>query len=262
MASGYGDLKIDGVLIKCLHDQIAANKIDVVLLDPLITLHGVPEQDNSKMDRVIRIFADIADAQNCAIGISHHMRKMAIGMDEDYDISDMRGASAIKDAARAARVLNRISKSEADKAGILLHERSRYIRVDRAKGNNSRAAAARWLTFTDVTIDNGDEVGVLVPWQYPGQDGPPSEERDRAEQTAEHVFMTLLARYVQADRTVSDSVGKNYAPNLFAEEREAMIAKIGKAALKAAMNRLFEKGRIKVLKEGSGGKSSRKLVPA
>jgi RecA-family ATPase len=214
------------------------------------------------MDQVIRIFAEIADVQSCAIGISHHMLKMAIGVDVDYDVSDMRGASAIKDAARAVRVLNRMAKSDANNAGVLSHERSRYIRVDRAKGNNSKATAARWLTFADVTIANGDEVGVLVPWQYSGQAGPPSEERDRAEQMAEHVFLTFLARYLQVGRRVSESSGKNYAPSLFAEEREAKMAKVSKAALKGAMDRLFEKGLIKVDTKGSGGKASRAIALA
>src|SRR5262249_15972097 len=63
VANGYNDLRLDRPLIACINDEIARNAIDLSSFDPLITLHGVSEQDNNKMDTVIRIFAGIADAQ-------------------------------------------------------------------------------------------------------------------------------------------------------------------------------------------------------
>jgi hypothetical protein len=39
--------------------------------------------------------------------------------------------------------------------------------------------------------------------------------------------------------------GNHNAPHVFWKEREAKIAKVGKAALDAAMRRLFEKGKIR-----------------
>ena len=75
VAKGYSELKIDAPLIKCIEGEIERNEIDIAILDPLVTLHGVPEQDNSKMDTVVR-FASIADAQDCAIELAHHTRKL------------------------------------------------------------------------------------------------------------------------------------------------------------------------------------------
>lgn len=124
VAQGYTNLDINRELINRINTQIEENQIDVVTLDPLITLHGVPESDNTKMDSVIRIFAGIADAHDCAIEISHHMRKPAAGSNGDYGAADIRGASAIHDAVRSARILNRMAEKEANDLGLQEHERA------------------------------------------------------------------------------------------------------------------------------------------
>jgi RecA-family ATPase len=131
VATGYSDLRIDQPLIALINKNIEQNGIDLATLDPLITLHGVPETDNTKMDMVIRIFAGIADAQDCAIELAHHTRKMPAGNGGgDYGGADMRGASATHDAVRAVRVLNRMSDRDAQDLSIPEHERARYFRVD------------------------------------------------------------------------------------------------------------------------------------
>ena len=56
------------------------------------------------------------------------------------------------------------------------------------------------------------------------------------------------------------SVSHNYAPTVFAKEREARVAKVGKRALADAMRRLFEANRIRVEETGSGGKRKVRLV--
>jgi hypothetical protein len=105
VAKGYGDLRVDNLLVRCVSEQIAKHEIDVAILDPLVTLHGVEERDNGKMDTVVRIFAAIADAQTCSIELAHHTRKQLAGSTADYGVDDMRGASSVKDAVRAARML-------------------------------------------------------------------------------------------------------------------------------------------------------------
>src|SRR5262249_10884635 len=110
------------------------------ILDPLVTLHGVPENNSGQMDRVIRIFTGIADSQNCSIDLSHHTRKLLPGSSEDYGIDDMRGAGAVKDAMRAVRMLNVMGPKDAEAAGIMDIERTNYFRIDRAKANNSGRA--------------------------------------------------------------------------------------------------------------------------
>jgi RecA-family ATPase len=263
VAQGYSNLNIDHRLVKCIMESIGDNRIDVATFDPLVTLHGVPENDTGKMDTVVRIFAKLADSQNCAIELSHHTRKLLPGSNDDYGIDDMRGAGSLKDAMRAVRMLNFMSKADADGAGIGELERTSYFRVDRAKGNNSPPAkSAIWRKFVNVDLPNSDEVGVIIPWTFPGHDAPPSPEREEAERKAEHVFMELLARFTLAGRFVNDRAGPANAPNLFAKEREAKMAKVSKVALADAMRRLFETGRIKIEAYGRSDRPSFKIVAA
>jgi RecA-family ATPase len=260
VAHGYSELKIDEPLIKCITAEVKRNEIDVAVLDPLVTLHGVPEGDNSKMDHVIRIFASIADGQECAVELAHHTRKLPPGANgTDYVASDIRGATATRDAVRAARMLNQMTEKDAENTGIPEHERVAYFRVDRVKGNNSPAAKAVWRRFVNVVLPNTDEVGVVVPWEFPGQ-GAPSEQMAAAEQAAETMFMQLLVRFTVEGRVASDRSGMNSASLQFSREPEAKAAGISKAALNAAMRRLFAKKRIRAEDSGGTGHKTHRIV--
>jgi RecA-family ATPase len=240
-------LQTDHRLVKCITEAIGDNRIDVAILDPLVTLHGVPENNPGQMDQVIRIFTRLADSRNCAIDLSHHTRKLGPGAGgDDVTIDDMRGAGAVKDAMRAVRMLNVMSPKDAESAGLMELERTNYFRIDRAKANYSGPAkTATWRQFMNVDLPNGDGVGVVTPWLFPGQDGTPSPEKAEAERKAEHIFLETLRRLTLAGRSVGER-GPYNAPHVFAKEREAKIAKVGKAALNAAMVRLFDRGKIRI----------------
>src|SRR5262249_11855073 len=100
------------------------------------------------------------------------------------------------------------------------------------------------------------------PWEFPGADSAPSPEKAEAERKAEHIFMELLARLTLEDRAVGDGPGWSYAPSVFAKEREAKLAKVGKAALADAMRRLFETGKIRNEILGPPSRERRKIVIA
>jgi RecA-family ATPase len=251
VAASYSQVQVqtDHRLVKCIAEQIGDNKIDAAGFDPLVTLHAVSEKDPGKMDGVIRIFAGIADTQNCAIDLSHHTRKLPPGSgdgDVFYDIDDARGVKAITDAMRAVRLLNYMSKQDAENAGLMEMERTSYFRIDRGKANYSAPAkTVTWRRFVNIDLPNGDAVGVIAPWLFPGQDGMPSPEKMEHERKAEHVFLEILRRRALAGRFVNEK-GPHSAPAEFAREREAKVAKVGKAALAAAMRRLFDKGKIRL----------------
>jgi RecA-family ATPase len=260
VAKGYSNLVIDTRLIKHITEAIGDNQIDAATLDPLVTLHGVPENDTGKMDTVVRIFASITDTQDCAIELSHHTRKLLAGSSADYVVDDMRGAGSMKDAMRAVRMLNLMTKTDAESTGIPEHERPSYFRVDRVKANNAPpASAAIWRRFVNVDLPNGDEVGVVVPWEFPGQGAAPSPEKAEAERKAEEVFLRLLDRFVREERNVSDR-GPQAAPTVFAKEAEAKGAKLGKAVLADAMRRLFAAGRIRIETYGRPSREYRRIV--
>jgi RecA-family ATPase len=262
VAKGYSSLEINSVLVRQISAAISDNRIDVAIFDPLVTLHSVSEMDPGKMDAVIRVFAGIADENDAGIELAHHMRKPAAGAAAtDYDVHDIRGVGAITDAVRAARVLNRMNEKDAEAAGCTEPERLSRFRVDRAKGNYSPAQAATWRQFVSVELANGDDVGVVAPWNFPGQ-GERTPEKAAADQKAEHVFLQLLDKFLARGINVSAKVGPNYAPSKFAEEREATTVKVAKAALKGAMNRLLDAGRIRAEPFGRGDRPSQhRLIP-
>ena len=80
----------------------------------------------------------------------------------------MRAPRRLKDAVRAARMLNQMMAKDAEEVGIPEHERGYYFRVDRVKGNNPPSKAV-WRRFVNVELPNTDEVGVVEPWDFPGQ---------------------------------------------------------------------------------------------
>ena len=114
VAKGYANLEIDGNLVRQISEVIAGNRIDVAIFDPLVSLHSVSEMDTGKMDAVIRLFAGIGGENNASIDLAHHVRKLPPGATADYEVQDIRGVTAITDAVRAARVLNRMSEKDAE----------------------------------------------------------------------------------------------------------------------------------------------------
>jgi RecA-family ATPase len=70
--------------------------------------------------------------------------------------------------------------------------------------------------------------------------GVSSLEKAAIEARAEQIFLDLLRRFVRNGRNVSDRPrANNYAPTVFADEREAKAEKIWKKDLDGAMARLF-----------------------
>jgi hypothetical protein len=240
VANGYNELKIDAVLVHEITQTVLDHQIDLFVADPLVTLHGVPESDNGKMDQVIRVFTKIADTCNCSILLTHHTRKL-YGGETAHSTDDARGASAIRDAVRSMRVLNVMSESEAQKLGIDEFERLLYFRVDQGK-NNTRPPAkkASWYKLESIVLANGDDVGVVATWECPTDASPEINRK------AENVFLAILDRLTLAGRYVNDASGMGYAPNAFAKEPEAKRAKVGKGALVEAMHRLFMYGVIRI----------------
>ena len=264
VAGGNGNLTIDTASIAQITETIVENQIDVVIFDPLVAMHGVAENDNVRMSEVIHIFGDIAAKCDCAIDLCHHTRKPSAGIEEkEFNSDDSRGASAVRAAVRASRVFNRMSKAEAEKAGLSEEDRVFYIRIDRGKANYlPPATKATWFHLQSVELLNGEQVGTIAPWEFPGQDGAPSAARAAANDTAEHIFLGLLARLTLEGRTVSERPGVNYAPRLFAQEPEAKKAKVSKAALEAAMLRLFAAKRIQVDDTVTRGRRVHRLIAA
>ncbi|WP_052714626.1 helicase RepA family protein [Paracoccus sp. S4493] len=157
-------------VVSALIEALRSRKIDVLIVDPFVSVHSMPENDNGAMDAAVKAFALIADRTGCAIDLVHHSRKLN-GADADIDAA--RGGSAIAGAVRAARVLNVMNTETAEVFGISGDERRSYVRVDDAKANLAPASAARWFRLSGQALGNStddrpeDFVAVADSWTPP-----------------------------------------------------------------------------------------------
>ena len=158
-------------VVDALKAEIKAKRADVVVIDPLVKAHQVPENDNGAVDMVCTAFANIADECDCAFDLIHHVRKTN---GAEVTVEDGRGAVALLAACRSARALNRMSKDEAEKAGVV--EARGYFRAENGKGNLAPPEKAEWFNLcsvplgngdVDLPFDNGDQVAVAVSWEWP-----------------------------------------------------------------------------------------------
>lgn len=171
-----GETVLNSKDIDDLTREIEDRGVDVALLDPFVTLHSVPESSNDAIDDVATALAKVANTTGAAIGIVAHSRKQAPGSNAELTADDNRGASALVNKARVARVLNRMTKEEAEQAGIEPNARLRYFRVggDGNKQNLTPPSEDKsWRYNASVTLPNGDgeewgdSVRVVTQWLWP-----------------------------------------------------------------------------------------------
>lgn len=144
--------------------QLLERQIDVLTIDPFVSSHEVSENDNRAIDAVVKAWGRIADECNCSINLVHHVRK---GNGSETNADSARGAKALVDAARSVNVFNRMSPDEASLAGIAEDLRGFYFRVQNDKANLAPPDKASWYRMNNVSLDNGDQVGVACPWKWP-----------------------------------------------------------------------------------------------
>jgi hypothetical protein len=167
--NGRRQVVVDEDLFAGLAAEIKRRKIDVLVIDPLKRAHQVDENDNTAVDMVVKAFAGIADEANCAVMLLHHTRKAGGG---EITAETSRGAKSLVDGCRSVRVLNGMSKEEAERAGVNDHRR--YFRVYPDKLNLAPPPdVSDWFKLESVHLGNGrdgsagDNVGVATPWQWP-----------------------------------------------------------------------------------------------
>ena len=164
-----GDLVVATPVVEAMVKVILKRKIDVLIIDPFVSSHRVSENDNNAIERVVKLWAQIADATNCSVNLVHHSRKTN---GAEVTVEDGRGAVALLAAARSARALNQMSEVEAGKYGI--ENRRYYFRADNGKSNlTPPPEGAHWYRLQSVTLPNGpmgtdgDKVGVVTSWELP-----------------------------------------------------------------------------------------------
>ncbi|EZP79509.1 Plasmid and phage replicative helicase [Novosphingobium resinovorum] len=152
--------------------EIEARKIDVLIVDPFVSSHEVPENDNSKIDKVAKRWKRLASETKTSIVLVHHTKKMG---GREARAEDSRGAVALINVARSTLVLNSMSSEEAERFGINDRaEQRRLVRVDDDKPNRAPPESAWWFRKASVDLGNGDSthragdsVGAAAAWSPP-----------------------------------------------------------------------------------------------
>jgi phage/plasmid primase-like uncharacterized protein len=157
-------VKIMAPIVDAIVAEIKARGVDVLTIDPFVSSHEVSENDNKAIDIVAKEWARIADICNCSINLVHHIRKLN---GAEATAESARGAISLIAAARSVLVYNRMSKEEAESAGLPPEEASFIFRTTNDKANLSPPEKADWYRMVNVNLNNGDQVGVACPWQWP-----------------------------------------------------------------------------------------------
>jgi AAA domain len=143
------------------------NRLDVWIIDPLVSFHSVPENDNVAMDVLIKgAFGTIAEETASAGELCHHPGKAKPGQAETV-VEDARGASAVIWAVRSARVLNFMTPEEATKLGIPEDQRRMHIRIANGKANMGPLGKAVWMKLVLEPLPNGDVIACASSWKPP-----------------------------------------------------------------------------------------------
>ncbi|MFD1984209.1 AAA family ATPase [Mesorhizobium newzealandense] len=150
-------------VIDALVAEIVANGIDVLIVDPFVSSHGLPENDNAAIDAAVKAWGRVAGRGNCSVELVHHARKLN---GDTISAESARGGSAFVDGCRAVRVINRMSEEEAARLGI--DEARRYFFMLADKQNMAPPADKRdWYQLVSVPLANGDNVAAVDRWTPP-----------------------------------------------------------------------------------------------
>ena len=170
MAKGtYSGALVLEPVVEAIVAECVAQQIDVLTIDPFVSCHHVSENDNGAIDAVVKAWGRVAGAGNCAIELVHHARKL--GVDAEVAAESARGAVALIAACRDVRVLNRMTKEEAERAGVEKHRL--YFRSYSDKANLAPPAdVSKWYRLTGRRPQNGppgesDDVQAVVGWNWP-----------------------------------------------------------------------------------------------
>jgi hypothetical protein len=150
-------------VVDALVEELRARRIDVLILDPFVSSHSLNENDNRAIDMVAKEWARISGLCDMSINLVHHIRKQP----SEATADSSRGAKSLTDACRSVIVYNRMSKEEAEQAGISPKQARFHFRIQNDKANLAPMEDADWFRMNNVELENGDDVGVACSWQWP-----------------------------------------------------------------------------------------------
>jgi hypothetical protein len=168
------DVAIVAPRVEQLKRAIVANAIDVLIVDPVVSTHRVPENDNGAINEVAEAWAQIAEECNVSVELIHHTKKVEAG--RTVTATDARGGSALVAACRSVRELNHMTDEQAESAAVNAEERLTIKALTWGKTNLTLPPATpRWKRLVDVALGNWtgelaqgqDHQAVMTEWAWP-----------------------------------------------------------------------------------------------
>jgi hypothetical protein len=152
-------------------EKLRAIKAVLLIVDPFNHAHTLEDGNSNVMvAQLASEIARIAAESMVAALVLHHLRKGSTG-----NADDLMGAVMLRATFRAARILVRMTSTEAEELKVPAAEAWRYSRIASSKENYAPPPdRATWYKFESVKLANGtelypdgDSVQVVTPWTPP-----------------------------------------------------------------------------------------------
>jgi hypothetical protein len=256
LARSNGKVTFSDAAIAKISGRVQDLAIDVVIFDPLVATHGLQENDNVNLAKLVRALDHkIAKPCNCAIEIIHHTRKPGVAQDS-LTADDIRGAGGIVYSTRSGRLLIPMSAQEAGKHGIPGDERYSYFRLERAKANMARRGTICWLHLIERPVQNGPNGSygdvVTIPTMWTPTDLGNAVTDTVAAAIREEIGRGEWRRDQRAANWAGKLIGRRL--NLDMETNE------GKNQAKQVLSALTKKGVLKVVDRTDDQRKFREFV--
>jgi RecA-family ATPase len=237
-AEGRDGLITNDDMLAAMTRKIKENNIGAVILDPFVSAHLVNENNNGSIQAVVAMLRKLARDTNSSVQLVHHIRK---GNGDDATIDSVRGAGSLIGAARAARVINRITPEDAMALGVDENEALGIFRVDDGKANLAPPSdKAVYRRMQSVEIANGEHIGVATEFKLPDLfDGVTADNARNVQK---------LVNEAEANQTPykANVQAKQYVGHAVAEELKLDMEKAGdKAKVKAIVKQWMKTNVLK-----------------
>lgn len=132
----YALLNADQQRTRVLKDLAkACEGARLVLIDPLRQFHDCDENDSAAMNKLVQALRSLAEQVGAAVLFAHHASKAATFSGQGDAAGAARGSSALTDGVRWQLNLSRLSRDQAQHAGVSEEARGQVLLLDVAKAN-------------------------------------------------------------------------------------------------------------------------------
>ena len=202
-----------------IHKAVCTIAPKTLVIDTSADVFAGNENDRMQVRQFVGLLRRLAIDGNCSVLLCSHPSLTGINTG-----TGLSGSTGWHNSVRARIFFKTATTDQGEEPDSELRE---LVFMKNNYGPIGASVLLRWKN------------GVFIP-----EPGEGTLEKAAAERKGEELFLTLLGRFNQQNRNTSDKIGPSYAPALFAKEAEAKAARIGKAALAAAMDRLFAAGKL------------------